>query len=70
LLDGNDVLVNNIRDNIPEKIILSSIESDEYFEEKQEHSFLVRKLKLRNGKTFIVYKRLNYSFSNYLDDVL
>ncbi|MDR2640175.1 MAG: hypothetical protein LBC61_02310 [Candidatus Peribacteria bacterium] len=70
LLDENNVLINNIKDNIPEKIILNSIENDEYFNEKQENSFLIKKLKLKNGKTFIVYKKLNYSFSNYLNDIL
>jgi hypothetical protein len=64
------VLINNIQDNIPEKLILNSIESDKYFKERQEHSFLLKKLKLKDGKIFIVYKRLSYSFSNYLNDIL
>ncbi|MDR2411603.1 MAG: hypothetical protein LBD88_03330 [Candidatus Peribacteria bacterium] len=64
------MLVNNIQDNIPEKLVLDSIEDDKYLKELQEHSFLVRKVKFKDGKTLILYKRLNYSFSNYLHDIL
>jgi hypothetical protein len=46
LLDGNKVLINNIEDNIPEKLILGSIKSNKYLKEQQEHSFLIKKLEL------------------------
>jgi hypothetical protein len=44
IIDNNQVIVNNIQDDIPEKIILDSVENDAYFDEQKKSSFLVRKL--------------------------
>lgn len=69
IIDNNQVIVNNIQDDIPEKIILDSVENDAYFDEQKKSSFLVRKLIFKDWKIFIAYKELNYPFSDYLKDI-
>lgn len=64
-----NLISSNIREEIPEKIILNSINDDKYYSLIQESSFLIKKVKLENWKTFIAYKKLPYSFLNYLKDL-
>ncbi|MDR1945373.1 MAG: hypothetical protein LBQ59_04890 [Candidatus Peribacteria bacterium] len=70
MLDDNKIVINNIRDNIPEELILYSLESNLYNKEYQKSSFLVKKEKLKDGKILIAYKKLEYSFTDYLSDIL
>ena len=71
LIDINkNVLVNNIKENINEEFLLNIIEDNEYLEIKQEDSYLIKKVKLDDESTFIVFKKMRYDFYDYLEDIL
>lgn len=71
LIDINKkVLVNNIKENISEEFLLNIIEDNEYLEIKQEDSYLIKKVKLDDESTFIVFKKMRYDFYDYLEDIL
>lgn len=71
LIDVNkNVLVNNIKENISEEFLLNIIEGNEYLEIKQEDSYLIKKVKLDDESTFIVFKKMRYDFYDYLEDIL
>lgn len=71
-LDNNSSIVSsNIKDDIDENFIISIKANDKFFESKQESWFLIKKFNLKNNNwTFIMLKRLRYSFSDYISDVL
>gem|GEM_PF-4368053 len=71
LIDVNkNILVNNIKENISEEFLLNIIEGNEYLEIKQEDSYLIKKIKLEDESTFIVFKKMRYDFYDFLEDIL
>lgn len=69
-LNNEKLLISsNIKDPIEEELILSIIENDDFFEIKQKEGFFIKKFHTEKG-TFIILKKLPYSFSDYLGDIL
>lgn len=70
LIDSNKkVLVNNIKENIDEEFLINIIENDKYLQLKQEWSYIIKKIKLEDKSTFIVFKKMRYDFYDYLEDI-
>lgn len=71
MIDNNSqVIFANVKDNVPEKILANALEWDYYLKPKQDHSYLIQKIKLEDWKYFIAFKRLDYSYWDLLWDIL
>lgn len=71
LNNESSIISSNIKDDIWENFILEINKNNDFFKIKQSDSFIVKKILLDKDKwTFIIFKEIRYSFSNYLTDLL
>jgi len=69
-LNNENILISsNIKDIIEEELIISIIENNNFISLKQKDGFLIKKFNTDEG-TFIILKKVPYSFSDYLGDIL
>lgn len=67
--NNNKVLSSDIREEIPDSLIINSVSLDKYYKLTEEKGFLIKKLFLDQNRTFIIYKSLDYTFIDYIRDI-
>ncbi len=71
LIDSkNTVLFSNIKENIWDDFLLNIINNDKYLELNQDDSYFIKKIKLDDWSTFIVFKKMRYDFYDFVEDIL
>ncbi len=67
----NLLISSNLKDEIGEELISEVIEEEDYLELNETRWFLIKKFNvIENNGTFIILKKLRYSFTDYLNDIL
>lgn len=71
ILDKNKkIVLSNIKDNIDAEFLFEIYENDRYYNLEEEKAFFIKKFKIIESEwTFILLKKLRYTFSDYLWDI-
>ncbi|MFA5917144.1 MAG: HAMP domain-containing sensor histidine kinase [Candidatus Gracilibacteria bacterium] len=68
---NNFLLSSNIKDEMEEGMINEVIDNDDFLNLNESSGFMIKKFIVKeNNGTFIILKKVRYSFSDYINDVL